>query len=324
MQSQAHRDLKIKMNDSLGKLSWDDLRVIKAIGESGSVALAATALGINTSTVSRRLEQVEEALGIVLFDRRRTGYLPTAPGLELIALAERIELDVVGVARRVSRQVESHAGELRVTTNDALMLDFLTPIIANFRSSNPAVMVDVIVGNCLLNLARGEADVAFRAVTGAPPENLFGRRVATIAWAAYGRRTDLDGRPPPVEVYQRQWLSYGKNLSGLKAYGFVEERVPGEKIIFRSDSVAGMVTAIAAGMGVGFLPCMHGDIAADLARIGPIEPDISDELWILTHPDIRKSGRVNAFMTHCMEAIAKQRALIEGRQPYDRSDGDKR
>jgi DNA-binding transcriptional LysR family regulator len=304
------------MNDPLGKLSWDDLRIIKAIGESGSLALAATALRINTSTVSRRLTQIEDALGLALFDRRRAGYVPTAAGLELIALAERVELDVVSVARRVSGQVESLAGDLRVTTSDALMLDFLMPIIADFRSSNPSVRVDVIVGNCLLNLARGESDIAFRAVTGAPPENLFGRKVATIAWAAYGRRPDfVDDRPLPGDIYQHQWLSYGKNLSGLKAHGFVEERVPSGRIVFRCDSVAGMATAIAAGVGIGFLPCMHGDLAADLMRIGPIEPDISDELWILTHPDIRKSERVNAFMTHCMEAIAKQRALIEGRQP---------
>ncbi|MDQ8728295.1 LysR family transcriptional regulator [Bradyrhizobium sp. LHD-71] len=302
------------MNDPLRKLSWDDLRIVKAIGQSGSLALAGTALGLNTSTVSRRLTQVEDALGVTLFDRRRAGYLPTAAGLELIALAERVELDVVSVARRVSGHAESRAGELRVTTSDALMLDFLTPIIADFQTSNPSVRVDVIVGNCLLNLARGESDIAFRAVTGAPPENLFGRKVATIAWAVYGRRSDfLDGRPLPGEIYQHQWVSYGKNLSGLKAYGFVETRVPGERIVFRCDSVAGMATAIAAGIGVGFLPCMHGDTATDLIRVGSIEPDISDELWILTHPDIRKSGRISAFMTHCMEAIAKRRAFIEGR-----------
>jgi DNA-binding transcriptional LysR family regulator len=305
------------MNDFLNRLSWDDLRVIKAIGKSGSLALAATALGINTSTVSRRLDQVEQTLGVALFDRRRTGYRPTAPGLELIALAERIELDVVGVTRRVAKQDESKAGELRVTTSDALMLDFLTPIIAKFRASNPSVTVDIIVGNCLLNLARGEADVAFRAVTGVPPENLFGRKVATIAWAAYGRKLDSDGSPPSVDIYQRQWLSYGKSLSGLKAYRFVEERVPSERIIVRCDSVAGMATAIAAGVGIGFLPCMHGDTIADIVRIGPIEPGISDELWILTHPDIRKSGRVSAFMTYCMDAIAQQRALVEGRQPNE-------
>jgi DNA-binding transcriptional LysR family regulator len=77
-----------------------------------------------------------------------------------------------------------------------------------------------------------------------------------------------------------------------------------------------MAAAIAAGMGVGFLPCMHGDLSQHLMRVGPVEPDISDELWILTHPDIRKSGRVYAFMTHCMEAIAKQRAFIEGRERH--------
>lgn len=310
------------MTGPLDKLSWDDLRIIKAIGESGSLALAATALGINTSTVSRRLEHVEEALGIVLFDRRRSGYAPTAPGLELIALAERVELDVVSVARRVSGKAEDHAGELRVTTSDALMLDFLTPIIADFQSANPSVTIDVVVGNCLLNLARGETDIAFRAVTGTPPDNLFGRKAATIAWAAYGRESDFaDGRPRLDEIYQRRWLSYGKNLSGLKAHGFVEQRVPAERIVFRSDSVAGMATAIAAGIGIGLLPCMHGDGIAGLMRIGPIEPDISDELWILTHPDIRKSARVSAFMTHCMEAIARQRALIEGRRPDERPQG---
>jgi DNA-binding transcriptional LysR family regulator len=313
------------MRDPLDKLSWDDLRIVKVIGESGSLALAATALGINTSTVSRRLSQLEETLGVALFDRRRAGYLPTASGAELMALAERVELDVISVARRVSGHVAKQAGDLRVTTSDALMLDFLTPIIADFHALNPSVRVDVIVGNCLLNLARGESDIAFRAVTGVPPENLFGRKVATIAWAAYGRRLDFfDDRPPPSDIYQRRWLSYGKGLSGLKAHAFVEERVPRERIVFQSDSVAGMSTAIAAGMGIGFLPCMHGDISADLMRVGPTEPDTSDELWILTHPDIRKSGRVNAFMTHCLKAIAKQRALIEGRRPdAHRADGQR-
>src|SRR5882757_645323 len=119
------------MSDPLGKLSWDDLRIIKAIGEGGSLAAAAKALRVNTTTISRRLSLVEENLGVTLFDRRRTGYLPTISGTELITLAERMELDIVSVTRRVSGRVQGHAGELRVTTSDALLLDFLTPIIAD-------------------------------------------------------------------------------------------------------------------------------------------------------------------------------------------------
>jgi DNA-binding transcriptional LysR family regulator len=99
---------------------------------------------------------------------------------ELIALAERVELDVVSVARRVSGHVQGHVGDLRVTTSDSLLLRFLTPMIADFQAQHPAIRVEVIVGNCPLNLARGESDMAVRA-TETPPENLFGRKVANIA-----------------------------------------------------------------------------------------------------------------------------------------------
>jgi DNA-binding transcriptional LysR family regulator len=307
------------MSDPLDRLSWDDLRIIKAIGESGGLASAATMLGVNNTTISRRLSRLEQVVGTVLFDRRRTGYQPTGAGAELIALAERVELDIVSVAKRVSGHAQGHAGDLRITTSDALLLDFLTPVVADFKASNPAVRVEIIVGNGLLNLARGESDIAFRAATAPPPENLFGRKVATIAWAAYGRTSDFaEGLPGPHELYQRQWASYGTGLSGLRAFKFVEDRVPSEKIVYRSDSVAGMAAAIAAGLGVGFLPCMHGDLADRLTRVGPVEPELSDELWILTHPDIRKSGRVSAFMANCMEAMSRQRAFIEGNAPRSR------
>ena len=302
------------MSASPGKLSWDDLRIIKAIGESRGLAAAAAHLGLNNSTIARRLAQVEATLGVSLFDRRRTGYVPTAAGNELIELAGRLELEIVSVTRRVSGHTDGHAGELRVATSDALLLDFLTPIVADFERRNPAVRVEVIVGNNLVNLARGESDIAFRAVTGRPPDNLFGRKLATIAWAAYGRRSDFAaGQLTSDELYRQRWVSYGDGLSGLKASRFVAERVPEDRVVYRGDSVAGMAAAIGAGMGIGFLPCMHGDLCTDLERVGAVEAEISDELWILTHPDIRRSYRIYAYMTHCMEAIARRRAFIEGR-----------
>lgn len=301
------------MNDPLKKFSWDDLRIIKAIGDSGGLVSAAAALGVNHSTMSRRLAAIEEALGVVLFDRRRNGYVATEAGLEMIALGERVERDILSVACRISGHVQGHKGDLRITTSDALLLDFLTPIIADFQKGNPGIRVEMIVGNKPLNLARGESDIAFRATT-APPENLFGRKAATVAWAVYGRRNDYVGMTPgPDELYRCPWVSYGRGLAGLKAYAFVNERVPKENIVYRSDSVAGVASAIAAGMGIGFLPCMHGDLINDLVRISPIEPEVYDELWILTHPDIRKSGRIYAFMTYCADAISMHRDFIEGR-----------
>jgi DNA-binding transcriptional LysR family regulator len=206
------------MSDPLSKLSWDDLRIIKAIGERGGLAAAAEALGLNHSTLSRRLAAVEETLGVVLFDRRRSGYTPTSAGAEMVALGDRVEKDVLSSARRVSGHVQGHAGDLRVTTADALLLDFLTPIIADFLKNNPEVRVEVIVGNKPLNLARGDSDIAFRATT-APPKNLFGRKAATVAWAVYGRRIDYIGASPtPDELYQRQWAAYGRGPIGPQSF----------------------------------------------------------------------------------------------------------
>lgn len=300
------------MSESFSKLSWDDLRVVHAIGKSGALSSAAEMLGINSSTIARRLAKVEETLSVTLFDRRRTGYVTTAEGDELMALAERVELDVVSVARRVTGHVQGHVGDLRITTSDFLLLHFLTPMIAEFKVLNPSIRMEVTVGNSPLNLARGESDIAVRA-TENPPENLFGRKVATIAWAPYAR---LPNSAPSWrdtdELFDCQWVSYAGNLSGLKAAKFIEERVHHDNIAYRTDSVAGAAAAIVAGLGVGYLPCMVGDITPDLIRVGAVEPELNDELWLLTHPDIRKSGRIYAFMTHCVQAIRKRRELIEG------------
>ncbi len=308
------------MQDPVQKLSWDDLRIVRAIGRSGALAPAAKVLGVNISTIARRLNAVEAALGATLFERRRTGYLVTRQGQEMMTLADRVELDVVSVVRRVSDSIQDQIGTLRITTSDSLLLHFLTPVIASFSALNEGMRIEVIVGNNALNLARGESDIAIRA-TDKPPENLFGRKVATIAWAPYAHisrpGTSLPGND---RAAPRKWVSYGGKLADLKASRFVEATVRPDDIAYRTDSVASAAAGIAAGMGAGYLPCMLGDITPGLVRIGAVETQLNDELWLLTHPEIRKSGRIYAFMTHCIDAIGKQRSLIEGRRPQGATD----
>lgn len=299
--------------DASQQLSWDDLRIIKMLSETGSRSVAAAKLGINVSTVSRRVAQAEQALGVTLFDRRRSGYKLTAEGMELRALGERIELDVVSVARRVSRAVPGPSGTLRITTSDSLLLYFLTPIIADFKTRNATTTVEVMVGNDALDLARDEADIALRA-TRNPPESLIGRKLAAIAWAPYGCEAQFRSQiPAAAGLYDREWVSYTGQLSCLKANSYIDSRVASGNIAYRSDSVTAVSAAIAAGLGVGFLPCMLGDIMPGLVRVGSVAPELDDELWLLTHPDIKKSRRVQAFMSFCADAAARRKDLIEGR-----------
>ena len=302
------------MSDPLGRLSWDDLRVVKVIGEQGRLSLAAEFMGVNNSTLFRRITQIEKTIGITVFDRWRGRYVPTLAGKEIVALAQSIEIEIVGASTRLSDSVADHSGDLRITTSDSLAYHLVIPIIGGFKKQFPAIRAEVLIANQPFNLARGESDIAIRA-TPAPPENLFGRKVATIAWAKYRRHSE-----PPVESgpYMERWVSYSGSLSRLKAVKLVEGAVSPQDVAYRSDSVVGAAMAIEAGIGIGYLPCMLGDINSSLSRMGDVDTSLSEDLWILSHPDIRRSGRVQAFMAFCASAIAKQRKLISGKSPQRR------
>jgi len=294
------------------QLSWDDLQIVDAIEKSGSLVGAAATLRVNHSTVSRHLSSLELQLGVALFDRRRSGYVATAAGAELVRVVERMQQEVVSVARRISRHPQGLSGVLRITTTDALLLDLLTPVISSFHINYPLIRMEVLVGNSPLNLTRGESDIALRA-TAAPPENLFGRKIASIAWAIYGLRSHYEnGLPCFTEILDKQWVSFSNSLANLKACEFVKAHVNEQSIRYRSDSIAGVAAAIAAGIGIGLLPCIHGDLIAKLMRLGPVQSEIQDELWVLTHPDLRKSDRIHAFLTHCAEEIGRDRDYIDG------------
>lgn len=166
-------------------LAWDDFRLINAVALARTLPAAAARLGLDHSTVFRRLRQIEVQLGTPVFERSPSGYVPTAVGLEVIALAARVDEDITAVMRRVAGQFPSPSGEVRIATSDALLFDLVLPLLAEFRQACPEIRLDLVTGNTPLNLSRRDADVAIRA-TANPPETLVGRKVGQIAWAAYG------------------------------------------------------------------------------------------------------------------------------------------
>ena len=239
-------------------LVWDDFRLVKVIAEAQGLATAADRLGVNHSTVFRRLGQLEEGLGIKLFERHRTGYVLTPAGEEMSALAETMEEKVETFTRKLDGQAVAPAGELRITTNDTLLVHLLTPIFSRFIQANPEMRLDVVLANQALNLSKRDADVAIRA-TDNPPETLVGRRVATIGWAIYGRAADFPAGDLPelATLYNRPWVVLGDNLAGLKAARFVRERVAAEKIVYKVNTVLGLAEAGGGRRGDRAPPLLH-------------------------------------------------------------------
>ena len=304
------------MPDPYKNLAWDDFRLVKAIADAGGMPGASDRLGINQSTVFRRLGQIEAAMGSTLFERHRTGYALTPMGEEMVALARRFDSDITAFTRKVAGQEIAPEGELLVTTADSLLVHLLTPLLAKFHAAYPRMRLEVVLANQALNLSKRDADIAIRAADN-PPENLVGRRVAKIAWALYGRAADFHkpGRIDAAGLAERRWVSPGENLLNLKAVRYVQQHVPMERNVYRVNTVLGLAEAVEAGIGIGHLPCFVADARPKLIRLAPLEPEFADDLWLLTHRDLRQSARVRALLDFLAAEIAKMKGLIEGTKP---------
>ena len=290
--------------------NWDDYRYVRAVADTRSLAGAADSLGVNHSTVFRRINAIEEMLGARLFERGRAGYALTAAGEEMVALAGRMSEEIVSFERRIAGRDVKPSGELRVTTNDTMMAHLMVPVFASFLTACPDIRLDIVVSNASLNLSKRDADVAVRA-TLAPPETLVGRRVCALAWAVYG--------PPHlvgmdfVEILGQRWIGLGDNLAHIPQARWMEQEVPPQRVVMRVNTILGLAEAIEAGVGVSVLPCFIGDVLPALARLSDPVSEIGASLWLLTHPDLKASARVRAFMDHAWEALSRRRGLLEGR-----------
>lgn len=301
------------LGDNFPNLAWDDLRLIKAVADTRTLPAAAGRMGIDHSTAFRRLRLIEQTLGMALFEKHRTGYTLTSAGEEIAGLADRVDEDIVSVLRKLAGSELDLAGELRVTTNDTLLVELLTPFFARFAAAYPGMRLDVILSNAALNLSKRDADIAIRA-SDAPPDTLVGRRVARIGWALYGRAEDFPepGLPEIEALHGRRWVALGDNLATLKAVRYVKAHIAPERIVYRVNSVLGLAEAVEAGIGIGHLPCFIAGSRPVLRRIGQLNPEFGADLWLLTHPDLRHAPRVRACLDFLAAEIARSRAFIEG------------
>jgi DNA-binding transcriptional LysR family regulator len=294
-------------------LSWDDFRIVKAIAESRSLAGAAEALRVNHSTVFRRLGQIEQQLGSRLFERGRGGYGLTACGEEMVELAERMGEDIITFERKVSGQDLRPSGELRITTSDAMLHHLINDVLIGFRHAYPEITLDILVSNQRLNLSKRDADVAVRA-TYQPPDTLAGQRLARIAWAVFGPAALASQEfDPATDGRRHDWIAFTDLVSVGKVMKWLKGHVDEARIVYKVNTMLGLAEAAAGGVGVVLLPCYVGAAIPGLARLSPPLPELEGELWLITHPDLRNTARVRAFLDFCAAEIGKRRALIEGK-----------
>ena len=289
--------------------NWDDLRLFLAVARAGSLSGAARAIGVNHSTVFRRIGAFEEALGVRLFDRLPSGYALTAAGEEMQESALRVEAEIAALDRRVTGQDLRLSGVVRITTVDMLAQGLLPRHLLGFRRAYPGIEIELTAGNATLNLTRREADVALR-VGNQPPEALVGRRMGRLVFAVYGAAGAGDAAAPLAD---QPWI--GLNDEHAPLVREFAAFLPGVRPGFRVNSVAAAISAAKAGIGLATLPCGIADLEPGLVRLEELPESFTLDLWLLTHEDLRRSARIRALLDFMAEALAREAPLLEGAAP---------
>lgn len=288
--------------------NWDNLRLFLAVARAGTLSGAARALGVNHSTVFRRIAAFEAAISVRLFDRLPNGYLLTVAGEEMRDTALRVEEEISALGRRVTGQDLRLSGTVRITTVDMLAIGLLPRHLAAFRQACPGIEIELMVGNATLSLSRREADIALR-VSIQPPETLVGRRVGRLAFAIYRSATRCrhdTGAP----LSQQPWIGFDSEHAGL-ARRFAA-LMPEVQPAYRVNSIAAGIAATEAGIGLAPLPCGLADREPGLVRVADLPESFTLDLWLLTHEDLRRTARIRAVLDFLAEALAREADLLEG------------
>lgn len=295
--------------------NWDDIRYFLAVARKGSVSSAAKALGVNHSTVSRRIQAFEEKHGVRLFDRQRDGYAMTAAADAIYEQALDMETLSLSVSRTLLGQDQRLEGVINLTMSHDIYECLLAEPLYRFRAKYPGIKINMKVTDTLLNMVNREADLSVRK-TNAPPEMLVGKKVCRYQHGIYASAEfDVDklndpDYTVPIIVWEDQ----------VETPKWAKELFPNSEIVMWVDDLGSMYSAVRAGMGVARIACYYPELLVSSGReqfankiqLLPYAQEPTDwGVWILHHTDLRKTARIQTLRQFLINELEEYRALFE-------------
>ena len=283
--------------------NWNEIRTAAYVARLGTISAAAEALGVHRATVTRHVDGLEAALGAKLFQRHARGFTSTELGRELLRIADATTGQFNELQRVAKGQSGALSGELTVTALDVIV-PLILPALNGFQDRNPEVAVRVVSSDRILKLEYGEADIAFR-VGRKPqhPDNVVLRaltlRTGLYAAPAYAAK---HGCPKtPAEFSAHRFIGPDGAAPRTSYFDWLAETVPEDRIRLRSNSIKALWDAVSAGSGIGFAP-EHLARDGGLVAVLPPQEDWCEPVWAVTHVDLHRTPRVQAFV-HVLKRI---------------------
>jgi DNA-binding transcriptional LysR family regulator len=281
-------------------MEWSDLRYVLAVARAGTLAAAARRLGVNQTTVARRLAAVQAALGARLFERKDGMLRPTKAGEAALARAAQVEQEFLALERGIGGADAVAAGIVRVTAVPILANRLLIPALPRLFAKYPRLRVELVAEPRNLSLTRREADIALRL---ARPEagTALARRIGRLDYAVYGpRRRGSENLP---------WITYEEGLSHLPQARWMAGQA-GAAAPLRVNDAEAIVHAVRAGIGKSLLPCFVGEREPGMQRLGRPGAVLSRDIWLLVHRDLRAQARIATAIDWLTDLMAACRAAV--------------
>lgn len=300
-----------------GDFDWADLRFFLAVARFGRLTTAASRLGVEHSTVSRRLSALEGALGAKLFDRRPQGYDLTAAGERLLAAAEGMESLALSAQGQIGGADLGVAGTVRIGAPDGFGTFFLAPRIGDLAELHPDLDIQLLAMPRVFSLSKREADIAISLER--PKEGrLSARKLTDYSLCLYASKAYLD-RAGPVEtrhaLSRHGFIGYVDDLIFTPELDYVPLVAKDIRVRLKSSSLAAQLVATRAGAGLCILPRFMGD------RFGgsggeALVPVLADEIgltrtfWLVTHADTRDLARIRVAADFIAGTVQKARGVF--------------
>lgn len=293
---------------------WTCLLAFIFTARQGSTLGAAKALGVNQTTVMRRIRQLETELGVSLFVRQQQGYRLTSDGTALLPMAEAIEQQARALVDKAQEKRRNISGRVRITTTELVATHLLPLVLAELRVAYPQIQAEVVATDSRLDLAKGQADLAIRAGGLAEDNSTVRRQVTRSVWSVYIGRTLFEHHGQPLTEAELSAFSI------IVGEGALEHAPPlmwltaaaGEaQVAFRSNSLPGLVAATRAGLGLSTLPALAASADPDLIRCTKLK-SFSSPVWICIHESRRHDPLLRTVMSFVGDEITKLKHLLEG------------
>ncbi len=295
---------------------WNDLKYFLAVARNGSTLAAARSLRLSQSTVHRRILELERQLGEQLVTRHPAGYRLTELGENLRGYAERIEQSFLDFERQASAWGKDVRGTVKVTCPEEVGSRLLASgVIDKFNERYRALRVEFVLSDRNLDLSRGQADVAIRAVR--PTDNaLIGRKLADSSWAVYASKSYVKrhgGVRRPEDIDHHSIVLFDGKMRDHRSARWLRSVAPNARVAARANNMLAMQLAVRSGAGLAPMPVIVGDKDKALMRVlGPVQ-DITTPFFLLMHRDMRRTPRVRAFFDFIVAELPRVRELLSAK-----------